>query len=83
MSPKRKVNDVTEADPSVICKTLIQSRLHADFMFYKRTGDLDFFLSEMWAFNGALCAETEAELFISDVLMKKFYSFIYLFIHFD
>lgn len=46
-------------------------------MFYRRSGDLDYFC-EMSTFNGALCAVTVGELFFTYVLMQGFF-FIHLF----
>lgn len=82
LSRKQKVNNGAEVDPSVIRKKLIQSFDSMSISLFTRdkSRDLNSF-NEMWTFNNALCAVTEGRLFISDVLMSKFYLFIFLFIY--
>lgn len=49
---RRTVEEEVEADPSLLCMKLIQSKMLVGFTFYRRAG-------EIWAFNGVLCSATE------------------------
>lgn len=84
LSRKQKVNNGAEVDPSVIRKKFIQSFDSMSISLFTRDKSraLNSF-NEMWTFNNALCAVTDVRLFISDVLMSKFYLFIYLFMYLD